>query len=80
MCKKKFSHSHSITNLGAEALTPDAQHSMKMAAEAISTSQSIRKEVPESIEYTDHLQKAAHSSVNEGLTRKLAQTVTVTVS
>ena len=65
---------------GAEALTPDAHNSMKIAADAISTSQSIRKEVNNAIDHTDRLQKAAHSSVNEGLTRKLAQTVTMSVS
>ena len=53
---------------------------MKIAADAISTSQSIRKEVNNAIDHTDRLQKAAHSSVNEGLTRKLAQTVTMSVS
>ena len=53
---------------------------MKMAADDISTSQSIRKEVINAIDHTDRLQKAAHSSVNEGLTRKLAQTVTMSVS
>ncbi len=51
-----------------------------MAADDISTSQSIRKEVINAIDHTDRLQKAAHSSVNEGLTRKLAQTVTMSVS
>ena len=51
-----------------------------MAKEAISNSQSIRREVADAIDHTERLQRAAHSSVNEGLTRKLAQTVTMTVS
>ena len=53
---------------------------MILAREAISQSQTIRREVADAVDHTERLQKAAHSSVNEGLTRKLAQTVTMAVS
>lgn len=72
--------SHTIGCGPYEALNPEAQQSMLLAREAISQSQTIRREVADAVDHTDRLQKAAHSSVNEGLTRKLAQTVTMTVS
>lgn len=62
------------------ALSPEALQSMTLARDTISQSQTIRKEVADAIDHTERLQRAAHSSVNEGITRKLAQTVIMTVS
>lgn len=53
---------------------------MMLASEAVSKSKMIRDELYSAISHTWQMQKAAHASVNEGLTRKLAQTVTLTVS
>ena len=66
--------------LSAEALSPEAQQSMDAAMEAMAKSKTIRKEIIEVIDHTQRMQVAAHSAVNEGLVRKLAQTVTLTVS
>ena len=66
--------------LFAESLSPEVQQSMDAAMEAMAKSKAIRKEVIEVIDHTQRMQAAAHSAVNEGLVRKLAQTVTLTVS
>ena len=52
---------------------------MEAAMEAMAKSKAIRKEIVEVIDHTHRMQIAAHSAVNEGLVRKLAQTVTLTV-
>ena len=53
---------------------------MDAAMESMAKSKVIRKEVMEAIDHTHRMQMAAHSAVNEGLVRKLAQTVTLSVS
>ena len=53
---------------------------MEEARSAIARSKAIRREIAEAIDHTHRMQVAAHSAVNEGLTRKLAQTVTLSVS
>lgn len=63
-----------------EAMSPEAQQSMDEAAEAMAKSKALRRDVSEAIDHTQRMQTAAHAAVNEGLTRKLAQTVTMTVS
>ena len=62
------------------SMTPDALQSMTLASDARGKSQGIRQELHKAIEQTQRLQQASHDTVNEGLTRKLAQTVTLTVS
>ena len=53
---------------------------MTQASEAIGISREIRQQLHTVIDHTQRMQDAAHSSVNEGITRKLAQTVTLSVS
>lgn len=60
--------------------TPDADLALADALEARARSTYLRKELKEAIEKTDKLQKAAHKSVNDGLTHKLAETITLKVS
>ena len=62
-----------------DALSPESQQSIDAAMEAMAKSKAIRKEVVEVIDHTHRMQIAAHSAVNEGMVRKLAQTVTLTV-
>ncbi|KAL5013067.1 hypothetical protein ScPMuIL_011618 [Solemya velum] len=57
--------------------TPDADLALADALEARARSTYLRKELKEAIEKTDKLQKAAHKSVNDGLTHKLAETITL---
>lgn len=64
----------------SEGLSPEAQQSIDAAKDAMAKSKSIRKEIAEAVDHTHRMQVAAHSAVNEGLTRKLAQTVTLSVS
>ena len=63
-----------------DALSPEALQAMMLGSEAVSKSRVIRQELYTAIDRTKFSQQAAHASVNEGLTRKLAQTVTFTVS
>lgn len=53
---------------------------MEQAWDAISQSQQVRRELYSAIEQSHCSQQEAHHMVNEGLTRKLAETVTLTVS
>ncbi|XP_067056944.1 tektin-like protein 1 [Acropora muricata] len=57
--------------------TPECARVISTAAEARKRSSNLRKEVAEAIEQTVKLQKAAHQSVNDGLTQKIAETVTM---
>lgn len=59
--------------------TPECARVISTAAEARKRSSNLRKEVAEAIEQTIKLQKAAHQSVNDGLTQKIAETVTMKV-
>jgi len=59
--------------------TPECARVISTAAEARERSSNLRKEVAEAIEQTVKLQKAAHQSVNDGLTQKVAETVTMKV-
>ena len=60
--------------------TPECARVISTAEEARQRSTNLRKEVAEAIEQTVKLQKAAHQSVNDGLTQKVAETVTMKVS
>ncbi|XP_001622655.2 coiled-coil domain-containing protein 105 [Nematostella vectensis] len=57
--------------------TPECARVISEAADARQRSSTLRKEVAEAIEQTIKLQKAAHNSVNDGLTQKVAETVSV---
>lgn len=57
--------------------TPEVDQSLADAHDARARSAYLRKELKESIERTEKLQKAAHKSVNDGMTQKLSETVTL---
>jgi len=59
------------------AYTPEVQQAMSLSADARKRSFSLRKEVAEAIDQVQKLQKEAHRSVNDGLTKKVAETVNV---
>ena len=80
LCSTRINSYQKAFILFAESLSPEVQQSMDAAMEAMAKSKAIRKEVIEVIDHTQRMQTAAHSAVNEGLVRKLAQTVTLTVS
>ena len=68
-------------NIGPSgALSIEAVRVMTLASEAIHTSQEIRKQVASAIDHTHRLQQAAHEAVNDNIIKKIAQTVTLTVS
>jgi hypothetical protein len=62
------------------SFTPESEQALKEADEARSRSALLRRELNEAIMKTDHLQRAAHGSVNDGLLQKLSETVTLRVS
>lgn len=57
--------------------TPEADQALADAEDARARSAYLRRELREAIDRTDKLQKAAHKSVNDGLTQKLSETVTL---
>ncbi|XP_063424718.1 tektin-like protein 1 [Mytilus trossulus] len=57
--------------------TPEADQALADADDARARSAYLRRELREAIDRTDKLQKAAHKSVNDGLTQKLSETVTL---
>ena len=63
-----------------EIFSPESRESVEVASEAILKSQEIRRELRAAIDNKKLLQVATHNTVNEGLTRKLAETVTLTVN
>ena len=58
----------------------EAARSLEEASTTIQKSKAARQAAIAAVEQSHHQQQLAHDSVNEGLTRKLAQTVTLTVS
>ncbi|XP_072176678.1 tektin-like protein 1 [Diadema setosum] len=57
--------------------TPEAAAAIAQAREARQRSQVLRKEIRDAIENTEQLQQAAHRAVNDGMNRKVAETVTL---
>lgn len=57
--------------------TPEVDQALADAHDARARSAYLRKELKESVERTEKLQKAAHKSVNDGLTQKLSETITL---
>ena len=60
--------------------TPEADGSLGDAEEARVRSGYLRRELKDAIEKTSKLQRAAHKSVNDGVTQKLSETITLKVS
>lgn len=59
--------------------TPEVAEAMSLATDAKQRSILLRKGVAEAIEQTIRLQRAAHKSVNDGLTKKISETITMKV-
>ena len=62
-----------------DVFSPESRDSVLLASEAIVRSREIRRELRAAIDNKRTQQLSAHSTVNEGLTRKIAETVTLTV-
>jgi len=61
-------------------MSPEAARCLEEASNTIQKSRAARWAASTAAEQAHHLQQLAHDSVNEGITRKLAQTVTLSVS
>jgi len=57
--------------------TPEADQALQGAKEARNRSAMLRRELTDTINKVDQMQKVAHKSVNDGLTGKVAETVTL---
>ena len=66
--------------IGNVAVSQEVTQAMGVASEAICKSRDIRQDAASAIDHTHRMQQAAHESVNESLIRKIAQTITLTVS
>ena len=60
-------------------LTDECNAAITQAVEAMERSRMVRKELASTIGHTARLQQAAHNSVNEGIIKKIAATVTLKV-
>lgn len=60
--------------------TPETEQALADASDARGRSAYLRRELKDSIERTEKLTQAAHKSVNDGMTQKLSETVTLKVS
>ena len=73
---------HPATPVNADALaayTPECDITLCDAADARARCAFLRRETSNLIEATENLQRAAHMSVNDGITKKIAETVTMKV-
>ncbi|KAK3589814.1 hypothetical protein CHS0354_015819 [Potamilus streckersoni] len=72
-----------ISRLGASQAdplgpyTPEVDQALADASDARARSAYLRKELRDGIERTENLKQAAHKSVNDGLTQKVSETVTL---
>jgi hypothetical protein len=60
--------------------TPECARAVSESIDARQRSSTLRREVAEAIEQTIKLQRAAHHSVNDAVTQKVSETVTMRVS
>lgn len=77
----KRSHD-SLASMEADPLgpyTPEVKQVMSLATDARQRSTNLRKEVSDAIEQVQKLQKLAHKYVNDGLTKKISETIAVKV-
>ena len=68
-----------IVALRPNPLIDECNAAISQAAEAMERSRMVRKELASTIGHTARLQQAAHNSVNEGMIKKIAATVTLKV-
>ena len=59
--------------------TPEAAAAMEQAREARQRSMALRREIKDAIDNTKRLRDTAHTAVNSGLNKKVAETVTLKV-
>ena len=63
-----------------DPLTPAAYEAVKRAKEACQKSSELRNETLIHIDQSQQHQRSIHQQVNDGLTQKIAETVTLSVS
>jgi len=80
-CKVKVNQNVFEFNLDPlGSYTPETDQALMDADEARTRSIYLRRELKEAIDRVDKLQRGAHKSVNDGLTQKLSETITLKVS